>query len=256
MFTHSPVKKLLLCCALLALLLGLCCASALAEESGTCGTLSWTLSDDGILTISGTGEMESFDYCTTDAWRGHRSAIKKVTIQNGVMSIGECAFNGCSSLSSITIPASVTSIGEGAFYSCSSLSSVTIQDGVTSIGDGVFFDCDSLSSITIPESVTGIGNCFFWRCRSLSSVTIPDSVTSIGCDAFRNCDSLTSATILNPDCVIGNSDYDVFLRAASGFVLHGWTGSTAEIYAASADGVTFESLGAFDSNAANVFYNK
>ena len=233
MFTHSPVKKLLLCCALLALLLGLCCASALAEESGTCGTLSWTLSDDGILTISGTGEMENFDYCTTDAWRGHRSAIKKVTIQNGVMSIGECAFNGCSSLSSITIPESVTGIGNCVFWRCGSLSSVTIPDSVTRIGDGAFYGCGSLSSVTIPASVT-----------------------SIGCDAFRNCDSLTSATILNPDCVIGNSDYDVFLRAASGFVLHGWTGSTAEIYAASADGVTFESLGAFDSNAANVFYNK
>ena len=44
-----------------------------------------------------------------------------MTIPDGVTSIGECAFFGCSSLTSITIPNSVRSIGDWAFENCSRL---------------------------------------------------------------------------------------------------------------------------------------
>jgi hypothetical protein len=90
---------------------------------------------------------------------------------------------------------SVTSIGNGAFQSCSSLASVTIPDSVTSIEYNAFFDCTYLTSVTIPSSVTSIGNTAFQFCTSLISVTIPDSVTSIGREAFNDCDSLTGILV-------------------------------------------------------------
>ena len=114
-----------------------------------------------------------------------------------VTSIGNRAFEDCSSLTSVAIPNSVTSIGDVAFFGCSSLTSITIPDSVTSIGGSAFRDCSNLTSITIPDSVTRIGSDAFSGCSSLTSITIPSSVTSIYDWAFSGCSRLTSITIPN-----------------------------------------------------------
>ena len=159
--------------------------------------LTWKLYEDGTLNISGTGAMKNYNY-----FEGNQSpasqkkdSVKKVVIEDGVTSIGNEAFAGCSSLTSITIPDSVTSIGEGAFSGCSSLTSITIPDGVTSIGDATFYACSSLTSLTIPNSVTSIGEGAFFGCSSLTSITIPSSITSIGKYAFDNCTNLTTISL-------------------------------------------------------------
>ena len=161
--------------------------------------LTWTLTADGTLTISGTGAMKDYDYDNNRSPVYGNSSVKKVVIEDGVTSIGNSAFDNCSSLTDITIPKSVTSIGNYAFYNCTSLTSITIPDDVTSIGYGAFFDCSSLTNITIPDSVTSIGDYALSDCSSLTNITIPDSVTSIGNDMFSYCSSLTSITI--PDSV-------------------------------------------------------
>ena len=130
-------------------------------------------------------------------WYNDREKIKKVVIEDGVTSIGEFAFYGCSSLTSVTIPNSVTSIGGNAFGKCSALTSITIPNSVTSIGIKAFYSCTDLYRITIPNSVTSIGKFAFSFCSALTSITIPNSVTSIGECAFLNCSGLTSITIPN-----------------------------------------------------------
>ena len=164
--------------------------------------LTWTLTADGTLTISGTGAMKDYDYDNNRSPVYGNSSVKKVVIEDGVTSIGNSAFDNCRRLTDITIPKSVTSIGNYAFYNCSSLTSITIPDSVTSIGDYAFFYCYQLTSITLSDSVTSIGDSAFSDCNSLTSITIPDSVTSIGEWAFSCC-GLTSITIPSSVTSIG-----------------------------------------------------
>ena len=202
---------------------------AKAATSGTCGdNLTWTL-DNGTLAISGTGEIEDYSW-SSSPWNDDTS-IKKVIIQNGVTYIGDCAFEGCSSLTEITLPEGVTSIGEYAFSGCSSLSEIILlkgvtsigeyafsscislseiilPEGVTSIGEYAFYNCSSLTKITLPESVTSIDSCAFYGCISLSEITIPEGVTSIGSSAFSYCSSLSEITILKGVTSIGNSAFE------------------------------------------------
>ena len=108
-------------------------------------------------------------------------------IPDYITSIGDSAFEDCSSLRSVVIPDSVTSIGDSTFEDCSSLRSVVFPDSVTSIGNRAFNECDSLRSVVIPDGVTSIGIGAFIGCKSLKSLEIPDSVTSIGFGAFSYC---------------------------------------------------------------------
>ena len=174
-------------------------AGMLAEDvidSGTCGDdLTWILTQDGTLTISGSGEMWEYTDSSTAPWYKNRENIVNAVVTSGVTSIGNSAFRGCSSLTSITIPEGVTSIGWDAFSGCSSLTSITIPEGVTSIGDCAFWGCSGLTSVKIPEGVTSIENEAFRGCSSLTSITLPAGVTSIGDWAFSGCDSLTSVRI-------------------------------------------------------------
>ena len=123
------------------------------------------------------------------------SALKSITIGNGVTSINEDRFKNCSNLESVTIGNSVTSIRSYAFEYCSSLESVTIGNSVTSIGSSAFQSCSKLTSVVIPDSVTSIGDYAFQSCSSLTSVTIGNSVTSIRSYAFSGCKNLESVHI-------------------------------------------------------------
>lgn len=96
---------------------------ATAATSGTCGdNVTWTLDDNGTLTISGTGDMK--DYFSSSSPFYNNSNIKSVIIENGVTNIGDYAFYYCGGLESVNIPDSVTSIGSLAFIGCSKLDSV------------------------------------------------------------------------------------------------------------------------------------
>ena len=212
------IISLLLALVLAATLLPVQVWGATVVDSGYCGgegdgkNLTWSLDSDGLLTISGTGEMldfidHNYDRISTP-WNSVKSSIKQVSIETGVTSIGDHAFKNCTNLTNITISDSVTSIGIRVFESCSSLKSLVIPNGVTAINMYTFLHCTDLTSITIPDSITSIGFGAFYDCKKLESFTIPSGVTSIGNVAFCGCNSLSGVIVIPRGVVkIGNSTF-------------------------------------------------
>ena len=214
--------------------------AATVVGSGDCGkngdNVTWKLTSEGTLTISGTGDMADFEWDGTP-WYSVSSQVKSVVIKDGVTSIGDCAFGGCISLTSVSIPDGVISIGFAAFESCSLLTGVTIPNSVTGIGDYAFGYCSSLISVTIPGSVTSIGEAAFAGGSTSVNVSrenknycsvdgglydkqkttifhpgkiqngafrVPDGVNRIGDSAFFDCTSLTSVIIPKSVTSIGS----------------------------------------------------
>lgn len=211
-------KRLLSILLVLLTALTLLPLGALADDSNKCGeNLTWEFAD-GILTISGTGDM--YDYSSADPapWSEYNDIIASITISDGVTSIGDNAFHSCCAgsidlqctslisigknafsrctmLTSIFIPESVQSIGSEAFSLCEGLSMVELLTTLTKIPDGIFTDCTLLDSITIPDTVTEIGANAFSKCMEFSLTGLPSSIKSIGAAAFANCGNIESLAL-------------------------------------------------------------
>lgn len=133
-------------------------------------------------------------------------------IPQGVVSIGNGAFFGCTGLTFLDIPTGVTSIGDGAFNGCGNLMSIIIPNSVKSIGSSAFSDCASLTSVTIPEGVNIINRYLFSGCTGLNSVSLPNSIKSIGYNAFVDCKNLVLNSLPNNLTAI---DQEAFRRCVS-----------------------------------------
>ncbi len=124
------MKKLFITAILFSILFciafGLNANAAEIVDSGKCGAnATYAFDSDGVLTISGSGDMYDYDNGSSySPWYSNREIIKTVIIENGVTSIGKYTFENCAGLTDITLSESVASIGDGAFDNCNSLTDV------------------------------------------------------------------------------------------------------------------------------------
>ena len=153
----------LLCAVLLALFFVLHDKGrAPSAGEGSCGkNLSWKL-EQGTLTISGTGSMDNYSEVHRTKYGGQPDSasigtnspwdledIKHVVVQDGVTSIGYCAFSGHPELLSVRLPDTVTQIGTLAFHNCAALKDLNLPDSVERIGKDAFQNCLDLKSVTV-----------------------------------------------------------------------------------------------------------
>ena len=182
--------------------------------SGYCGkitdqypegeNLAWTLTSDGTLTISGTGEMADYNYVDipvegTDystpmpltPWKDDLVSIKRIIVEKGVTSIGDWAFAHCKEATDIVIPDGITSIGNSAFLDCDSLISLVLPDSVAEIDYSAFINCSKLNNITLSANLPIISTHLFAECKELTSITIRQNVIAVQGNAFRYSDKLS-----------------------------------------------------------------
>lgn len=157
--------------------------------SGTCGAqgdnLTWTLDSNGLITISGTGDMENWNDAEPPPWYSYRTSIRGANIGYGITRIGAYAFHLCINFAAVTISDSVISVGEYAFHQCQELSEVTIPNGVISIEECAFYDC-KLQKVRIPNSVTSIAVGAFISCANLNCIEIDNFVGMPKCYGIGN----------------------------------------------------------------------
>lgn len=179
-------------------------APAALTTNGSWGEgVTWSITDAGVLTISGTGAMKDITWSRPDPngpevhdipWFAEgMPALKEVIIEDGITYIGKQNFSACTTLEKVTIADSVTTMGSQVFAGCDSLTTVEIPAKMTSIPYSSFNDCDNLVSVTGGESVTSIYSIAFLNCPKLEFIDL-SKVTYID-DAFANCTSLANITL-------------------------------------------------------------
>lgn len=176
------------------------------------------------------------------------ASIVKVVIEDGVVSIGQNAFKGCTSLNEVTTPDTLLTIEDGAFENCESLMSLRIGAGIESIGDAfigciafenlhlqniasyceagvlyspaaesaaitdIYIGNTRVDDLVIPDGVTKVGG--FEGFLNLGSVHVADSVETILPRAFAFCDMITSVYIGHGVTQIKeNAFYECYLEA-------------------------------------------
>ncbi len=137
-----------------------------AAPSGKIESCEWSVKGT-VLTISGRGAL-NVRYDNTP-WG---NSITELKINEGVTSISQSAFLGCTDLRKVTLPSTLKVIGSSAFSGCTALNSITLPSGLTTIEGYAFANCSALLDITIPSTVTFIGDEVFEDCSVLNNIFV------------------------------------------------------------------------------------
>ncbi len=147
-------------------------------------SFQWTL-EDGVLTVTGEGELDLSNNYSGYCWGSYQSEVTSVKVGEGITSV-VAAFGNMRNLKSVDLPEGLTTIGDYAFQGCSRLASIDLPDSLTTIGDYAFRECYQLTSIDLPDGLSTIGDYAFRACWNLSTLSLPLSVRTIGEYAFSN----------------------------------------------------------------------
>lgn len=180
-------------------------------DSGYCGAddggenLRWTLDNNGVLTITGSGAMKDYtwDENVRLDWYGYKKDIRSVVLDNRITHIGNYAFDKCTNIESvrytgytgnagIALPEKVTTIGVHAFSDTGVTGTLKLPEHLTEIDSLAFYHCGKLNGeLKLPDTVKEIGGFAFNRCGFTGKLKLPASLENIGNDAFESCSGLT-----------------------------------------------------------------
>ena len=171
---------------------------------GTCGeNLTWTFRA-GVLTITGTGDMNDYGEGGTP-WYDLRTEINRIVVGENVTGIGNFAFYNCKNLTSVTLPDQMSRIGEYAFALCTSLPEVALPEGITVLSRYAFA-WSGITGITIPEGVTQLAAYSIYNCLSLKEIDLPSTLQTINMYVFVGCNQMENYHVAEGNTVWSSID--------------------------------------------------
>jgi hypothetical protein len=181
------------------------------KRSGRKYDVRGAMTNDGVLTIEGTGATPDFMRPSDSPFYAYRGNVISAIVLDGVTRLGDYAIYGAAFMKSVTIADSVRSIGKRAFAGCGCLKSIVIPNSVTKIGDYAFAHCTALESVALPDPSKSGSGVPQGDCRGLTSVELEESGsgneewiffddtrlpprTTIGDNIFAECPNLREVT--------------------------------------------------------------
>ena len=204
----SRVLKLfvLITVALMVLIAAGLTVYAESTEGTLTETISWTLDDSGVLTITGTGAMPDYQNSSNSPFYNNGS-IKSISIGDGITAVGDRSFVTLNNLESLSLPEGLLTIGKYAFTECRLLTSVSFPDSLTAIKQGAFSDCAGFKAVVIPDKVTEVGADAFRSCYNIKTLNLSKSLKSIGEEAFGWCYKLRSLELPDEVEILGYESF-------------------------------------------------
>ena len=186
----------------------------LAEDdilaSGNCGAeadgsnVTWVLTTDGTMILSGTGAVAAYDD-RDRPWYDYRYQILRLEVKKGITSVG--GFRYCFTLQEVSLPEGLISLDEFAFMDCQKLQEIRLPKSLKTLGRGTFAGCHALPEIELPEDLETVGEGALMNCLSLTSVVIPASVTEMGDRPFSGDWALKTVEIKGNVPRLSNSSF-------------------------------------------------
>ena len=143
-------------------------------------TISWQISDSGMLSVYGNGAIPNNYHPWSDD-NSIKEQIKSIVIEEGITQLGYESFRSIPNVAVVSLPDTLKAINGWCFAGCSSLIDIDLPEGLQLLDTGCFAGC-SFSEINIPSTVTSISITVFSDCQSLVNVNVAsgsNSYTSI-----------------------------------------------------------------------------
>lgn len=107
--------------------------------SGECGkNVTFSLTQDGVLTLSGTGSTYDYHSQALPPWENYKYMIKTVKVESGVERLGNQLFNTCTAISRVTLGEGLKEFGHRTFAGCTSLLSMELPESLINLGSSTF----------------------------------------------------------------------------------------------------------------------
>lgn len=157
--------------------------------------INYTLNENGLLTISGTGIIpDDYDGPNLE-WAQWKNDITSIVIESGITGVGDSSFFDYTNLTKVTLADSVQIIDIAAFALCTSLTEINFPNTISEIKMSAFEGCSSLEIVTLPNGITKLSGGLFKNCTNLKTINIPNSVQEFDTNIFFGCTSLKTLTL-------------------------------------------------------------